>query len=328
MIFCLFLSATVSVVSNLHAHPLSPSLLQVTELDSGKIQVYWKRPNKKVPGEILRPLLPSICKQEGEIISKMIQAAHEESWQMSCNSSLVGQQIGVESNYLQSNVILRLNLSDGRNYQKVLNAQMPMFIIPQYPELKNLFRDYLDLGLKHILTGWDHLLFVLGLVLLVKNRKVLFWTITAFTLGHSVTLSLAALGFVQAGSSAIEAMIAFSIFVLAIELTRSQKGKGTFFHRYPWVMAFGFGLLHGLGFAGALIEIGLPVVEIPIALFSFNVGIELGQIVFIIFLIIFNLIWRRIHFPFWISKEAIPVYLIGIFSSFWFIERLSDVLGS
>lgn len=308
--------------SSAQAHPLAPSLLEVKEVSAGQMQVLWKTPLAQIPGQFMKPLLPIICKNQGNVEVQRVETARVDRWKVVCDSSLVGQSLGVEGLVnLQSNVILRVSLADGRKYQKVLNAQAPQFLIPEHPQASVVFKSYSLLGIEHILGGWDHLLFVLGLVLLVKGRKLLFWTITAFTLGHSVTLSLAVLGFVNVPSAPVEALIAFSILVLAIELTRKQSGKGTFFHRYPWAMAFSFGLLHGLGFAGALAEVGLPMGEIPMALLSFNVGIELGQLGFIALILLSIRALNLLAFLNVIKSREIAVYAIGSLSTFWFLER-------
>lgn len=316
----------LSIPSYLTAHPMAPSLLEVIEVSPGQSNVLWKTPLARVPGVDLEPLLPKTCQRVGKIESKSQGTARVDRWQISCELPLPGQTIEVEglSNF-QSNVILHLLMRDGRSYQVVLNSQNPRYVVPEHPQASIVFKNYLTLGIKHILTGWDHLLFVLGLVLLVKGRKALLWTITAFTVGHSVTLSLAALGFVHVWSAVIEALIAFSILVLAIELTRTQKGKGTFFHRFPWLMAFGFGLLHGLGFAGALAELGLPVGEIPMALFSFNVGIEVGQLAFIVLVLLIQKLWLHIPIPLRFKRMELTVYVIGSLAAYWFFERLSKL---
>jgi hydrogenase/urease accessory protein HupE len=257
---------------------------------------------------------------------KHVETAYVERWRVSCEKSWVESEVGVAGiSSSQSNVILRVVLADGRKYQNILTAEHPSFVIPERPKISAVFKNYLLLGVKHILTGWDHLLFVLGLVLLVKGRRQLLWTITAFTLGHSVTLSLAVLGWVRIPSAPVEALIALSILVLAVELTRKQNGKGTFFHRYPWSLAFSFGLLHGLGFAGALTEVGLPAGEIPLALFSFNVGIESGQLLFISAILALQILSRPWPLPAMGKRMEIPAYCIGCLAAFWFFERLSKL---
>lgn len=309
------------------AHPLAPSLLEIVEGSTGQTSVLWKTPLARVPGMALEPVLPRQCQRVGEVVSKGVGTAREDRWQLTCDGLLVGSLIEVRGiSDLQSNVILRVTLHDGRNYQVVLNSESPQFVVPEYPRISDVFKNYVMMGVFHILTGWDHLLFVLGLVLLVRNKKKLFWTITAFTVSHSVTLSLAALGYIHVWSAAVEALIALSILILAIELTRSQACGATFFHRYPWIMSFSFGLLHGLGFAGALAEVGLPEGEIPMALFSFSVGIELGQLAFIAAILLAQSLWSRIPAPQLLKKPVLAVYTIGSLSAFWLFERLSVVL--
>lgn len=322
---CLIVGIFISVSAA--AHPLAPSLLEVVESTPGESTVLWKTPLARVPGVTLAPVLPETCQRLGEVISKAVGTAREDRWQVMCKAPLVGGTIAVAGiSSMQSNVILRVALHDGRNYQVVLNSESPQFVVPEHPRISDVFKNYVMMGIFHILTGWDHLLFVLGLILLVRNKKKLFWTITAFTVSHSVTLSLAALGYIHVWSSAVEALIAFSILILAIELTRSQARGATFFHRYPWIMSFSFGLLHGLGFAGALAEVGLPEGEIPMALFSFSVGIEMGQLAFIVAMLLAQSLWSRIPMPQLLKKPVLAVYTIGSLSAFWVFERLSVVL--
>ena len=178
----------------------------------------------------------------------------------------------------------------------------------------------------NILRGWDHLLFVLALVLLVGWGRSLAWTITSFTAGHSITLALASLGVVHVPQAPIEAAIALSIYFLAVELTSARRGKQTLTQRAPWAVAAGFGLLHGLGFAGALAEVGLPTAEIPLALFSFNVGIELGQLAFVGAVLLVAAALRRVPvaWPQW--AKAVPAYGIGTMATFWFLQRAVSLL--
>lgn len=306
------------------AHPLAPSLLQITDQGNGQAEVIWKTPLAKIPGKGLQAQLPQTCRRVGEVETTRNNIARIETWRMICEKSWVGGTVGVTGfSSIQPNVILRVVLANGLRYQHVLNVKSPSFVIPPRALAWEVFKDYLDLGMKHILSGWDHLLFVLGLVLLVKGRSQLLRTITAFTLGHSVTLSLAVLGWVHVPSAPVETLIALSILILAAELLRKQNGQGTFFHRYPWGLAFGFGLLHGLGFAGALVEAGLPVGEIPLALLSFNLGIESGQLLFIGAILLLRLI--HLPIPQLIQRMEILAYAIGSMAAFWFFERISKI---
>jgi hydrogenase/urease accessory protein HupE len=214
-------------------------------------------------------------------------------------------------------------LADGRSFRRVLTADQPSFLVPGVESKLGVVRGYTRLGVEHILTGWDHLLFVLGLVLLVGRGRTLLWTITAFTVGHSITLALASLGIVRVPQGPMEAAIAFSIYLLAVELVRSRAGQTSVVQRAPWLVAGPFGLLHGLGFAGALAEVGLPQGEIPLALFAFNVGIELGQLAFVAVVLVAMVALRRlpVRWPRW--APALPAYGIGSLAIYWFVERLT-----
>jgi hydrogenase/urease accessory protein HupE len=184
---------------------------------------------------------------------------------------------------------------------------------------------YLKHGIEHILFGYDHLLFVLALILIVRSAKVLLLTVTAFTIAHSITLSLATLGLAHVPGPPVEATIALSILLLACEIIRVQHGRESMTAKWPWVVAFSFGLLHGFGFASALSEVGLPQGDIPLALFAFNVGVEIGQLIFIGAVLGAWTLAKRIGFPAILEPRArsVAAYAIGIMAAFWFIERLA-----
>jgi hydrogenase/urease accessory protein HupE len=243
-------------------------------------------------------------------------------WSVDCGrSGLTGAEIEVAGlAAVGSDVLLRVIRADGSAVRAVLRPDAPAFRLPRGQRPIDVAGGYLALGVEHLLTGADHLLFLLGLLLLVRERKKLLATVTAFTLGHSVTLSLAALGVVHIPSAPAEAAIAFSILVLAVELARERPGA---LSRRPWAMAAAFGLLHGLGFAGALAEVGLPAREIPLALVSFNTGIELGQIAFLAVVFLGLLLLRPAarRLPAW--STAVPVYAIGSLAAYWVIERVA-----
>jgi hydrogenase/urease accessory protein HupE len=188
--------------------------------------------------------------------------------------------------------------------------------------LRNAALRYLGLGIEHILIGLDHLLFVLGLLLLVSGPWMLIKTITAFTVAHSITLALATLGLVTVPSRPVDAAIALSIVFLGAEILRARQGRPGLAARAPWVVAFAFGLLHGLGFAGALTQLGLPPGEIPQALLFFNLGVEIGQLMFVAAFL--ALAWAlrtlQVAWPRW--SEPLPAYAIGTVAAFWFIERM------
>ena len=181
---------------------------------------------------------------------------------------------------------------------------------------------YITLGVEHILLGIDHLLFVLGLLLIVRDKWLLLKTITSFTVAHSITLAMATLGFVHVPQAPVEAVIALSILFLATELVKQQEHRASLTERYPWIVAFIFGLLHGFGFAGALSEVGLPQADIPLALLFFNMGVEVGQLIFVaaVLAVTWSITRLRIKWPLWVKE--IPAYTIGSVAAFWCIERI------
>ena len=302
------------------AHLFAPALLELQEAASGRAAVRWKQPIMRVMGSELRPVLPGDCDGVGKPTVNRVGTGIEATWEIECSGGLVGKIVGVEGiPSSRADVLLRIQLADGRSLRHVLTGDDPSFTVPASESRASVLGSYSKLGVEHILTGFDHLLFVLGLTLLVGVGRKLLWTITAFTLGHSVTLGLAVLGFVSFPPAPIEAGIAFSIYVLAVELARpAEKGL---LRSYPWLMAGLFGLLHGFGFAGALAEVGLPEGEIPLALFSFNVGIELGQIGFVgIVLSVWSLL-RRLPFTEWRLAQLLPAYTIGSLAAFWLLQR-------
>jgi hydrogenase/urease accessory protein HupE len=310
------------------AHPLSPSLWEFLETSPGQVTMGWKAPAASVSGDDLSPQVPTDCQEIGTGGSSREGKFLIEHWKLHCEPTWITHPItmgGISTG--RDNVILKIRLADGRTFQHILNVDAPSFLIPNRMGEGSVFKNYFPLGFHHILSGWDHLLFVLGLFLLIKPGKKLLWAITAFTLGHSLTLSLAVLEVVPIPSRVVEVLIALSILILAVELLRDQTVKATFFHRYSWVIAFSFGLLHGMGFAGALAEVGLPMGEIPLALFSFNVGIEAGQLCFIAGLWTLWKIMKALPLPTFWRRIEIPAYVIGSLSAFWFFERLSMVFS-
>jgi hypothetical protein len=204
-------------------------------------------------------------------------------------------------------------------------------VVAAAPSALEVCRTYLVLGVEHILFGVDHLLFVLALLILVKGWRKLIGTITAFTVAHSITLAAATLGFVHVPSKPVEATIALSIVFVACEIVHRRQGRSELTETWPWIIAFSFGLLHGLGFAGALREVGLPQNAIPLALLFFNVGVELGQLLFISF--VMAVIAVAVYGARKLSRsnvtqqsafawcENVSAYAIGAVAAFWLIER-------
>ena len=304
------------------AHPLAPSLLDLHERGDGLVDVGWKTPLVQPRASALAPVLPPRCRPLGP------SAVSEESggvwtrWIVDCGGgSLVGESVGITADAaLGVGAVIHVTLADGRVAETVVTPARPLFVVPARPERLAVAREYVRLGIEHILTGPDHLLFVFGLLLLAGSARRLLATVTAFTCGHSVTLTLAALGIVDFPSRPIEAAIAGSVLLLAIELAR-RPATPTLMQRRPWAMAAAFGLLHGLGFAAALRDAGLPAGSIPLALGSFNVGIELGQLAFVLTALA---AWRLApvpaRVPAWLRQ--VPVYAMGSVAASWWLERM------
>ena len=308
------------------AHPLDPALLELWESGDGAVEVLWRLPVTQPVDASLRPVPPGRCTQASSPDVREGGSYLTQRWRLACGTgSLVGERVGVEGlGERRTDALLRVHLADGRVAQAVLRGDSPFFTIPPRAGPLDVVHDYLALGLEHILTGPDHLLFVLGLVLLVRGRQLL-WTITAFTLGHSVTLSLAVLGFVHIPPRPVEALIAGSIFVVAVELTRQAQGRTLWMGRVPWAMACAVGLLHGLGFAGAMAQVGLPAHDIPLALVSFNGGIEVGQLLFVGLVLAARAALGLSPIPWPRAAALIPAYVIGSLAAFWVFERVTAI---
>lgn len=324
------LAMSLMFVQMAQAHRFAPSLLKVVETSEQHYNVVWKTPAQGTSNVPLRPDWPASCEILSTSPPQLEGTGNVSSWQMRCaelgEGGLVGQTLAVKGlGANQASAMVMLSLRDGRNYQQILNAENPEFVVPAEPGQGQVMTEYSVLGMEHIWSGFDHLMFVFGLLLLVGGGSRLLWTITAFTLGHSITLSLVTLGYFQYPVSLVEFAIALSIFVLALELARENKGG--LFTRYPWWLAGGFGLLHGMGFAGALAEAGLPQDDVPLALLFFNVGIEIGQIAFIGLILGVWWLIRRPLAPWHGRLLPVPVYVLGGLSAMWCIERGLETLS-
>ncbi len=306
------------------AHPLAPALLELRETGGGVVEVLWKRSSLSVPGSRIEPVVPPGCPALSPPRAEEQGVAVLLRWRIDCGpAGLVGRPVRVDGlAAARIDTLVRIELADGRRIQRVLRRAEPSMIVPDRASRGQVFLDYLQFGFEHILSGADHLLFVFGLFLLCTGLRSLVQTVTSFTVGHSVTLSLAALGFTRLPSGPIEVLIAVSVLALAVELARSQP-EPTLMRRHPWPMALVFGLLHGMGFAGALREVGLPDGEIPMALFSFNVGIELGQLVFVVALAVLAPLATRL--PIALPRRT-AVYAMGSLAAFWVFQRAADLL--
>ena len=303
------------------AHPLAPALLELRETAPGTYAVQWRTSLVRAQGRDVVPVMPEGCTAPAEVQTRDEAGARQQQWTLHC-TELVGRSLrvdGLEGSGV--NVILRVQPLAGASQQALLGERTPSYTILPAQTAPPVFRSYLILGVEHLLLGFDHVLFVIALVLLVRGPRRLVITITAFTLGHSLTLSLAVLGLVRVNPTLTELAIALSILVLAVEILRPADARPGLFARWPWGVAAGFGLLHGLGFAGVLSEIGLPSGEIPLALLAFNLGIELGQLALIAAWLIAAALLRRLPTLPPALARGLPAYLIGSMAAYWCWER-------
>ena len=303
------------------ADELRPVSIQFTQEADHRWSLDWKQPLSGTPGEALEiPVIPANCEM-GAIERGQARAALTGHAQIVCNGRLDAPQLGWPAFRGSGEAILRI-APQGRPVQvHRLTPDAPFAIMQARPDRAQVWRSYFVIGVDHILAGWDHLLFVIALVLLVQGPWRVVKAATAFTLAHSLTLAAVTLGFAGVPQRAVEALIALSIVFLAVEIARGTKETVT--RRAPWMVAFLFGLLHGFGFAGALREIGLPEGEIAAALVSFNLGVEAGQLLVIALVLALLALLRRVR-----PQALQPVlrmgsYAIGITGAYWLIERLA-----
>jgi hydrogenase/urease accessory protein HupE len=308
--------------SSAHADDLRPGYLALTETAPGGWDMIWKAPIREGLATRASPVLPRFCvrgaEQRGVAEGSLIITAR-----VTCSKPLAGQRIGLSGlDTTFTDALVRV-APLGRPVQASrLTARMPMVEITAKPDRLQVARTYLALGVEHILTGYDHLLFVIALVLLLRGGWLVVRTVTAFTIAHSITLIGTTLGWVHVPRAPVESVIALSIIFLAVEIVKAQPGAPRLSERAPWVIAFLFGLLHGFGFAGALAEIGVPESEVPTALLAFNLGVEIGQLVIVGTVISVIAAIQRIRPPALRPAQKVSAYVIGIVASFWFIDRM------
>jgi len=313
----------LALVSPAAAHELRPGYLQLDEVSPGRFAVLWKVPamGDRRLGIYLK--LPATCRNVDEPVGAMEENAYLERWQVACEGGLEGSTIAVDGlSSTLTDVLARLSWADGSVEVERLTPDRPLLVIKGAQSKLEVARTYFVLGVGHILGGIDHLLFVLALMLLIRDPWTLVKTITAFTIAHSITLTGAALGYFSLPQAPVEAVIALSIAFVARELLLMKPGKRRLSEASPWIVAFAFGLLHGFGFAGALKEIGLPQSDVPLALFTFNLGVEAGQLIFVgAMVVIYRLAASASPLPFR-QMRSLAAYGIGAAAMFWLITRL------
>jgi len=317
------------------AHEVRPGYLELRQFDAETWDLVWKVPANGDRRLALDVQLPENCRN-GEPGTRFINGAYIERWRSRCSGGLTGREIGIAGlPATRTDVLARVSRADGTAQTVRLTPSAPVFTVSPTASGWQVIHTYLALGVEHILLGIDHLLFVLALLFLVGSWPRLIGTVTAFTLAHSLTLAAATLGWIRVPQAPVEAAIALSIVFVAVEILHARQGRAGLAARLPWVVAFVFGLLHGLGFAAALRDIGLPEHAIPLALAFFNVGVELGQLLFIA--VVFGLLWliRALGQPAsesedtWRQAErfALPgAYVIGTLAMFWVFDRTYSFL--
>ena len=309
------------------AHESRPAYLAVNEMAPGQFSVLWRTPvlaGMRLP--IVLKLPDRVKNLKDPVVSELADSLVERRWVDAGPNGLVGERIEFAGLQLTiTDVLVRVQMRDGTVSTTLIRPTRPWIKITAAPGSLAVAGAYVLHGIEHILFGFDHLLFVLALILIVRSRKVLLWTITAFTIAHSITLSLATLGAVHVPGPPVEATIALSILLLACEIVRLRRGQVSLTSRWPWIVAFSFGLLHGFGFASALTDVGLPQGDIPLALFSFNIGVEVGQLSFIAAILgVMQLAKQfRISDIFEFRLRTVTAYGVGIVAAFWFVERLA-----
>ncbi len=307
------------------AHESQPGLLELRQLGPERYEVVWRAPiyyGRPHPAELQ---LPRHWLTVGEPrVRQLPDSALFRRIVDVGGGSIDGSVIrfpGLEATI--TDVFVRVSRLDGSEASLVVRPTQP------YAELRGerpwyvASGEYLALGFHHILMGIDHLLFVLGLLIIVRGRRMLIKTITAFTVAHSITLAVATLGYAQVPGPPLNAAIALSILFLGPEIARVWRGQTSFTIRHPWVVAFGFGLLHGFGFASGLSTVGMPRAEIPLALLMFNIGVELGQLAFVILVLLVyrSLLVLEFRWPRWVTFA--PGYAIGSLGAYWTIQRVA-----
>lgn len=316
-----------------HAHEVRPGYIEITEVARDSFDIVWKQPVRSaganaVAGLGLRPVFPENCARLGDSRMRRLPGALVEKFSLTCDGGLFGQSIGVEG--LQrtiTDVLVQLALIDGGRYSLRLTADAP---VQTFSGGGTFLMAYFGLGVEHLVFGLDHILFVLGLVLLVQGWRSLIYVITAFTLAHSLTLGLSMLGRISAPSAVVEAIIALSILFVAIELLQPPAKRSALAARYPQAMAFGFGLLHGFGFAGVLGEIGLPRDVELAALALFNIGLEVGQLLVVAAMVLFMRFVKPAllaHEKWAPALQQVPIIAIGGISVYWLLDRLAGLGG-
>jgi hydrogenase/urease accessory protein HupE len=310
------------------AHEARPAYLEIDEAASGRYELTWRTPvlsGMRLPVSLK---LPEDVRNIREPAVRALSDSLTERRAIELPGGIGGRRIdfvGLEGTI--TDVLVRVQMLDGNHSTTVVRPSQPWIEIAANPGRVAVVGAFVMHGIHHILFGFDHLLFVLGLLLIVKDRWMLLKTVTAFTVAHSITLAIATLGYADAPVLPVNAAIALSILFLGPEIVRSWRGETSLTLRKPWLVAGLFGLLHGFGFAGALTSAGLPKQDLPLALLGFNAGVEIGQVAFVLLVVLLERSFHQleIRWPRWV--ELLPGYLVGSLGAFWTIERTAILIG-
>jgi hydrogenase/urease accessory protein HupE len=310
------------------AHEARPGFLELKETAPESYTLLWKKPTG---GEVeiqIAPVVPEGCRLATPDQQQVTPGAMIVRGTLTCGGGLAGKTIaiaGLEATI--TDVLVRVHHADGRLESHLLRPAMPSVTLGAVTSTAERAFGYAQLGVQHILLGVDHLLFVLGLLLIVSDRWTLVKTITSFTLAHSITLAVATLGYASAPLPPLNVVIALSILFLGPEIVRTWRGQTSLTIRHPWVVAFAFGLLHGFGFASGLTAMGLPQAEIPMALLLFNLGVEFGQMTFVLLVILLERSFRVLEVRWPRLVERLPGYAVGTLGAYWTIQRTLVLLA-
>jgi hydrogenase/urease accessory protein HupE len=319
------LLAWLAAVPVARAHESRPAYLEIEETAPGRYTVLWRTPmlaNMRLPVALRFP--EGVRDLQEPVVQRLSDSVLERRWIEAGPEGLASKRIEFAGLQLTiTDAVVRVELLDGRKWMAIARPSQPWVEIAAAGDTWATARDFLRQGIDHILSGPDHLLFVFGLLLIVGTEWMLVKTITAFTVAHSITLAAATLGYVRPPGPPIEAGIALSILFLGPEILRARQGGTSFSIRHPWVVAFAFGLLHGFGFAGAMSAAGLPAADIPLALVSFNVGVEIGQLAFVAAMLLLARGVQAVGVRWPRPVELVPAYVIGSLGAFWTIQRVA-----
>jgi hydrogenase/urease accessory protein HupE len=317
------------------AHALEPGFLELRSLGGDEWRVTWRKPQVEGAPMAIDAVLPEVCEPRRGPAPTFDGRAFLSGWIAACPGGLAGGEIRIEGlEATRTDVLVRYDLGDGQPPTATrLTAASPAFTVPEAQGALAVFGSYFALGVDHILKGIDHLLFVLMLLLLIRDWRTLLGAVTAFTVAHSLSLAAASLGWIVVPAPPVEAIVALSIAFLAAELLHPPADEKRLTERYPWAVAFAFGLLHGLGFARALLEIGLPAGDVPLALLAFNLGVEAGQILFIAVVLALGAALARLYpsvraaiAPGSAGLRAVA-YGVGTLAAFWVIDRVAGFVA-